>query len=82
MIFIIIAVVIYILSVIGSYKFFQMAHSKGGRWSNINSEWGDLIMVILPLANTIYTIDFLLGGCYEDDDLRKKNVNKFFRVQK
>lgn len=57
--------ILYILCVIGAYKFFAIAYSKVGRWSSLNFESDDFACMLLPIFNIFYAIDYLLGNCYK-----------------
>lgn len=63
---------VYILSIIGTYKFIQKAYSKGGRWSNLTPDIFDLMMTFFPLANTFLAVNYILGD----------NFSKLFRIKK
>lgn len=69
MIILIILIAIYLLSVIGAYKFFQRAyyHEKG-TWNMLEPELSNLFWVLLPIGNSIWSFYFLTG---EWDDTKE-----------
>jgi hypothetical protein len=86
-----ILIIIYIVSVYGSYKFIQIAHSKGGIWEVLNPNLLDIFMTIMPFFNTGFSIMYLLGYCYEIGHIKRKkldlsrfylDLSKFYKVTK
>ena len=72
MITLIIVLVIYLLSVRGSYLFIQKAHyDPMGRWQSVNPTLSDLILILIPIYNTFSAIDYLIGS-WEDDKYKKE----------
>lgn len=80
MIWIIIGIAVYLLSAFGVWKYFHLAHSKGGIWERIDTNLIYIIINILPFINTLmaimlWVIDYPVKG--------KKlfNYNKFFNIK-
>jgi len=79
-----IIIMIYIISVYGSYKFSQASYSKNGQWYSINPDLLDLFMTIIPIFNTVFSVMYLLGFCYEIGYTKRKEIDlsKFYKVIK
>jgi hypothetical protein len=84
-------IIIYIISIYGSYKFIQIAHSKNGTWDGLNPNILDLFMTFIPIFNIIFSIMYLFGLCYEEGHIKRKRINlsrfkidlsKFYKVSK
>ena len=58
---------VYILSVVFMYRFFKLAYSKKGRWSNLDFGKGGYFLIFLPYINTISC----LVGWFGHHPLRK-----------
>lgn len=75
---IIILAAIYAISFYATYKYVQVAFSKGGVWSSISTDRMDLFFTIMPIFNTIglflWVFDYPIKG--------SNNLNKFFKVKK
>ena len=81
----IILITIYILSVIGAYKFIQTAYSTDGIWSSLSPSQSDVFIMLCPMTSTLAAIDYLLGKskkCTLIKQNRVKSLNKFFRIKK
>lgn len=76
---ILILVLSYLVSLLVTWKFFQKAHSKGGRWSGVTPNILDFLMTITPIFNTIvaiiYIIDIIINQVSFD-------FSKFFKIKK
>lgn len=57
----------------------RIAHSKGGRWEELNIGVIDLTMVFIPFLNTLFMIVFYILFPPKE---RKINFNNFFKVKK
>ena len=80
MITIIIMLGIYTLSIILCYRYFKIAHSKGGIWQNQDIELGEIVFTLIPVINTIVGIMF---WCIDHPlNNRKRSYNKFFNIKK
>lgn len=77
MIWIIIGIVVYLLSAYGMWKYFHLAYSDKGRWSNLDADPQAIFITILPLLNTLAMIVFWLSG-HPIEDRKYFNYNKFF----
>ena len=78
-----IVILIYLISTLISYFYIMKAHSKNGRWYNIDSNFFDVLLIIFPIANTLNAIICLLDSPYYYNDSRKKTpkkLNKFFNI--
>ena len=80
MIWIIIGIVIYLLSAYGVWRYFHLAHSKGGIWSVINATMGDIFWVLLPIGNTIAVI-VLWSDRNPIEGHESIITNKFFKIK-
>jgi hypothetical protein len=79
-----IILLIYIFGIFGAYMFMQTAHSKGGKWDNLDVVIDDFFIILVPIINVIITIDWLFGNAKRKDKRSVKviNFNKFFGVKK
>lgn len=80
MIFIIISVLVYVLSVFGSYKYIQVSYSQGGQWSNIHPDLGDVFVTFCPFVNSVIALGWIDGR--PERNKRKRNLNGFYKVKK
>lgn len=71
----IILIVVYLLSVVGSYKFFQESFSKGGRWGNLDTGITEIAITFCPGLNTAFALMYT----FERISI---NANGFFKIQK
>lgn len=78
----IIAITVYLLSVWLVWRYMRIAHSKGGRWEELNIGVIDLMMVFIPLLNTLFMLVFYLFVSPKEKTNRKINFNNFFKVKK
>ena len=76
---ILIPILIYAISTFGIWKFIQIAHSPGGRWSNTSPGNEDLFMTFFPVINTISCFWFIFSGARRKDP---DHYNKFFKIKK
>jgi hypothetical protein len=62
----------------------RKAHSKDGRWSNLNMDIIDLLWVIMPFCNTVAALSniFISPLRYPNQNKKSYNFNKLFRVKK
>jgi len=79
MILFVVLILAYVFSVYGAYKFFQASYSAGGQWSHIHATIEDLIFVVLPIFNFVFTCIWAFGGAKSDGGL---NLNRLFKVKK
>jgi len=80
---ILIILIVYISSVLQMRNYIRKAHSKGGRWSNIDPDGRDLFFVFAPVLNTLTAITTLFSAASRSDvESRQRNVNKFFDIKK
>lgn len=70
-------IIIYILSVITVWRFMKIAHSKDGRWYNLNTGVIEVFFTLCPIVNTIMAIGSYISGPYKNE-----NCNKFFNIKK
>jgi len=71
-----IIILIYLLTVLGAYKFIQYTHyHKNGIWSRVTPSTADLIMIWMPFYSPIFAILFILG-LWKNSDYRETNIFK------
>lgn len=68
-VFIIISLIIYVLSVILSYKSIQKMHSKGGELECVGTDPFNFIIIFIPISNTFVALHLF-------------DMNKFFKIRK
>jgi hypothetical protein len=75
-------IVLYFASIFGAYKFIQKAHfDPKGRYKTISTEFGDIIVMLIPLYNTIQSF-MLITGAWKSDSYRTKiTCDDFFKPQ-
>ena len=71
----IVLIVLYALSVYGGYKYFQIAYSTGGRWSSIEPDDSNILLIFVPFIVIIF---WLIASPYRNRESRAK---KFFRIK-
>lgn len=84
-----IILIVYFISAYGTYKFFQKAYSKGGRWCYMNPEIGEAISVFIPIVNQVGLVIYILeiisqvGLVMYILEIIRTNytVNGFFRIK-
>jgi len=79
---IIVISIIYLISFVGAYFFIKKAYSKNGKWFDLNPDFVDFLIVILPLSNTILGFMFIFGVWRKDRKKYDHNLSKFFGVKK
>lgn len=72
--------VFYFVSFFIAYKYVQIAHSKEGRWSNLDADNSDLMVTIIPVLNSFVMIVWLFISPYRNT--KKKNKNGFFKIKR
>ena len=75
---ILVAIVVYIVSVISGWFYVKLAHSKNGVWKNVNTDSKDVFVTFCPIINTL----FIVGWVIEFPIKSEFNFNKFFNVRK
>jgi hypothetical protein len=74
---IILAILIYLISFYGVWKFSQKFFSIGGRWEGSSPQIIDLFVTFFPIINTIVFITMIIINC------ENKNILlKFYRIKK
>jgi hypothetical protein len=76
---ILIGILIYLVSLLGSWKLIQKYHSKNGRWSNMSPDIGDFLITILPVLNTLFMVIFLIDTITNQLSF---DFSKFFKIKK
>lgn len=71
----IMVVAAYVVSFYGAYAYVRKAYSKGGRWQNVDVELEDVVVVFVPILNTVLAIRHVL-------EYLETNLNKFFGIKK
>lgn len=69
---------IYLISIFLSYKAMQIAYSKNGCFDGLNTGLRDIILIFLPIINSLVFIEFFLTYLYK----KKINFDKFFKIKK
>lgn len=72
--------VIYLVSVYAAWNYIRIAHSENGRWSNLDLDFDDVIVTVLPGLNTVVSFFWILAPPYTNK--QKRDFNKFFNVKK
>jgi TRAP-type C4-dicarboxylate transport system permease small subunit len=72
MITLVIIIIVYLLTILGAYKFIQYAHyHEKGTWKMLDDpETSDWIFVIFPITSFLLTIAFLFG-LWKDPEYRR-----------
>jgi hypothetical protein len=82
---IIVLLIIYAVSVYGSYKYMQIAHSKNGIWGRLEPDFSCLFMTVMPIFNSVFSILYLFGDCYRykpNAERKSVDLSKFYKVSK
>ncbi len=78
----------YLLFALLQWYYVKLAHSKNGRWSNIEPELIDVILVLIPIVNILF---FIIGVLFafpirKSDNqkikINHKVMNQFFNIKK
>jgi hypothetical protein len=77
-----IEITVYLVSVWLVWRFMRIAHSKGGRWEELNIGVMDLTMVFIPFLNTIFMFLFYILVSPRKKSNRIRNFNNLFKVKK
>lgn len=70
----IILLLFYGICTYGAYKFIHCAYSTGGIYEKINIGTEDILMVVCPAVNSLFALDYILGGY--------KKANKIFNIKR
>lgn len=62
-------IIIYFMSVVGSYLFVKMAYTEKGVWYRLRRGRKDIVYILLPILNTF------LGFCWLFDFWKKIDIN-------
>jgi len=54
---VIILIIIYIFSIYRMYRFVRIAHSKEGKWSNLDTKGIDIFITFCPIVNILFMFD-------------------------
>ena len=74
---IIIVILIYLFSIFGAWKLFQLEYSKNGQWRYLEAALLDVIIIFVPAVNTGFSFVFLLRIF-----TKNVNFNSFFHIKK
>ncbi len=77
-----IIIIIYVLSAYFNWLWVSLAHSKGGIYSSIYPDSGDLVICFMPVLNTAFCISMWLGNWPIEKEEKEKLLDKFFKVKK
>jgi hypothetical protein len=80
----IVLLIIYLVSVIGAYLTIRRIFGPNGEWEALSPGITELIVVILPLCNslvTLYGIVSIVWDCIASLNI-KIDYNKIFRIKK
>ena len=76
-------IALYIASVLYMRNWTRIAHSKNGRFSNLDVEFMDFFYAFMPVFNTVVCFLFFCVSPYKNKPYRKPiNYNKIFGVKK
>jgi hypothetical protein len=70
----IVLIIIYLVSVIGTYISIRRSHRPGGEFENINPTKMDVVCVLLPVVNTMVCLIGMIGYMIVTDS------RSFFRL--
>lgn len=74
---------VYLISFLIIHSWLRKAHSKGGRWSNIDPEVSDIFFSLFPVINTFMALVCLFKPhSREGVERREKAASRFFNVKK
>lgn len=78
---IIILIIIYLFSYYMTWRYIHIAYSKEGIWSGSVVGFGNILLTVLPVINTLVFIIFnLCGSPYEAK--HNKFIDKLFKIEK
>lgn len=73
----ILLIAIYLLSVLGSYKFVQYAYyDPHGRWIMIKPEVFDILICVFPVANSFFALGYL-NNDWMDNKYKSRTIFSF-----
>lgn len=76
---IIILSTVYLLSVYLMWRYMKIAHSKDGRWYNLDINLGVIFWTVCPVANTIM---LFIAYLFFPPKNSKTDYNNFFKIKK
>jgi len=69
------AVLVYITSIYGCYKYIQKSHyHEDGKWNLIKPDNSDILYMLVPLLNSWTAVEYMLGFWKQPE---KRAVNFF-----
>lgn len=75
---IIILILLYLISIYGAYMFIQKAHfDPNGRYRNLHTEFGDIVMMLIPVINIIFSAMLIFGAWKKDGE--RPTPDDFFK---
>ena len=70
----IILLIIYILSIFGTFRWIRVSHSKGGTHEELDADVQDIFIIFIPVVNTVLSLT--------KAKKRTININNFFKIKK
>jgi hypothetical protein len=70
----------YLLSVYLMYKYMRIAHSEKGIWCSLDIKTPELLIVFIPIINTLFVI--IAWVFMYPIVKRERNYNNFFNVKR
>ena len=75
-----IGVIVYLISVYCTWKWYNIAYSKGGEWDFVEPDGIALIFMFIPLLNTFHIFMWLFDPPRKG--MIKFSLYKFFKVKR
>lgn len=70
-------IIIYLVSVIGAYKYTQFSHfNPKGEWYGLKPDFDDFLFMFIPIFNTVLSLFYFRN--ISDIKFNKIDWNKFF----
>ena len=75
---------IYLLSAYAWWKYIQISHSIGGIYEQVDADILSIIIVFLPVINTIMSGVFWVSYYPKKRDTKKREIDfvKFFKIKR
>lgn len=80
-----IIIVGYVIPLVSNWNWINIAYSKDGRWSPIDPNGSDMVIVLLPIVNLVACImSIFVSPLRGVNRIRvpKVNINRFFNIKK
>lgn len=79
-------IIVYLIGIFLTRKWMQRAYSEGGVWERLKPEDGDVFATMLPVANLIVLLTFMIGegswnGKEPKNRVKKSFAKRFFNIK-